>query len=172
MSSAEAQSAEATETNRELLSDHAVVAEYTGTKPGREPMLRVFPPRPAKMWAEFKVIEVGHPYFLTPSLLTPFLISSEVSLSLRLSPLSPSLRLSRRCWVVMKRMGLNEHVAAACFAMGSAPTHIFIFISYLHSILCLFQHVAYCAVCTLPTCVIICSRACSVHTLRKAWPIW
>lgn len=47
------------ETERELLSAHATVAEYKGVKEGRESMLRVFPQRPNKQWAEFQIIEVS-----------------------------------------------------------------------------------------------------------------
>eukprot|EP00756_Hemistasia_phaeocysticola_P021462 Hpha_TRINITY_DN15776_c3_g1::TRINITY_DN15776_c3_g1_i1::g.38780::m.38780 len=45
------------ETARDLLSRHLVIAIYEGLKPGREPMLRIHPPQPAKNWATFKVEE-------------------------------------------------------------------------------------------------------------------
>lgn len=46
-----------TATERELLARHVVIATFTGIEPGREPMLRIFPPQPAKNWAAFKIDE-------------------------------------------------------------------------------------------------------------------
>ena len=42
---------------RELLSRHETLAEYAGTEEGKESMLRVFPPRPNKVYALFKIVE-------------------------------------------------------------------------------------------------------------------
>eukprot|EP00908_Phaeocystis_cordata_P017280 Transcript_28605.p1 GENE.Transcript_28605~~Transcript_28605.p1 ORF type:complete len:233 (+),score=58.42 Transcript_28605:80-778(+) len=41
--------------SRELLSRHTCLASFAGLEPGREPMLRIFPPQPAKTWARFDV---------------------------------------------------------------------------------------------------------------------
>lgn len=43
------------EQQRELLSRHKVLATFAGIEPGREQMLRIYPPRPAKSWAKFTV---------------------------------------------------------------------------------------------------------------------
>ena len=40
---------------RELLSQHLCTATFTGVEPGREPMLRIFPPQPPKQWATFTI---------------------------------------------------------------------------------------------------------------------
>jgi hypothetical protein len=40
---------------RNLLSMHVTEAVFTGFEEGREPMLRVQPPRPAKRWAAFEI---------------------------------------------------------------------------------------------------------------------
>jgi len=40
---------------RELLSRHVCLASYVGLEAGREPMLRVYPPIPAKQWAVFAI---------------------------------------------------------------------------------------------------------------------
>merc|ERR1712139_698684 len=44
-------------TSRELLSRHVTRATFAGIEPGREPMLRIYPPQPAKMWANFQIDE-------------------------------------------------------------------------------------------------------------------
>ena len=41
----------------DLLSRHSTIATFSGFEQGREPMLRVFPPRPAKSWATFAILE-------------------------------------------------------------------------------------------------------------------
>jgi len=41
----------------DMLARHATLATFTGFEQGREPMLRVFPPRPAKSWATFQIDE-------------------------------------------------------------------------------------------------------------------
>ena len=41
--------------NRDVLSRHTCTASFLGLEPGMEPMLRVFPPRPAKTWATFDI---------------------------------------------------------------------------------------------------------------------
>ena len=41
--------------NRDVLSRHTCTASFKGLEPGMEPMLRVFPPRPAKTWATFDI---------------------------------------------------------------------------------------------------------------------
>jgi len=46
------------ETERKLLARHVVQADYRGLEQGREPMLRIYPPMPPKMWAKFSVVEV------------------------------------------------------------------------------------------------------------------
>jgi len=46
------------ETERNLLARHVVQAEYRGLEQGREPMLRIYPPMPAKIWTKFSVVEV------------------------------------------------------------------------------------------------------------------
>lgn len=46
------------ETERNLLARHTVLAEFAGLEQGREPMLRIYPPQPAKIWAKFLVEEV------------------------------------------------------------------------------------------------------------------
>jgi len=40
---------------RELLSKHVCTASFSGLEPGREHMLRVFPPRTPKTWAAFAI---------------------------------------------------------------------------------------------------------------------
>merc|ERR1711935_1232518 len=40
---------------REILSKHKVLATFQGLRKGREPMLRIYPPKPAKDWAVFQV---------------------------------------------------------------------------------------------------------------------
>merc|ERR1712167_31605 len=42
-------------TSRELLSKHVCVATFSGVEAGREPMLRIYPPQPAKQWATFAI---------------------------------------------------------------------------------------------------------------------
>ena len=41
--------------NRDVLSRHTCTASFKGLEPGMEPMLRIFPPRPAKTWATFDI---------------------------------------------------------------------------------------------------------------------
>ena len=41
--------------SRELLARHVCTATFTGLEPGREPMLRIHPPQPAKTWAAFTI---------------------------------------------------------------------------------------------------------------------
>ena len=41
----------------DMLARHSTLATFTGFEQGREPMLRVFPPRPAKSWATFQIDE-------------------------------------------------------------------------------------------------------------------
>ena len=43
--------------SRQMLSRHKTTATYTGQEEGRESMLRVFPPRPNKMWETFHIVE-------------------------------------------------------------------------------------------------------------------
>ena len=43
--------------SRQLLSRHKTTATYGGQEEGRESMLRVFPPRPNKMWETFHIVE-------------------------------------------------------------------------------------------------------------------
>lgn len=40
---------------RQVLSSHECIAVFQGLEPGREPMLRIFPPQPAKTWAAFGI---------------------------------------------------------------------------------------------------------------------
>jgi hypothetical protein len=42
---------------RELLARHTCTAVFCGLEAGREPMLRIFPPQPAKQWARFDIEE-------------------------------------------------------------------------------------------------------------------
>ena len=41
--------------SREVLSRHVCTATFTGLEPGMEPMLRIYPPQPAKEWAAFAI---------------------------------------------------------------------------------------------------------------------
>mmetsp|Transcript_33923 Transcript_33923/g.41816 ORF Transcript_33923/g.41816 Transcript_33923/m.41816 type:complete len:122 (+) Transcript_33923:263-628(+) len=43
------------ETARELLSSHETEATFKGFQQGKEPLLKIYPPRPAKQWATFKI---------------------------------------------------------------------------------------------------------------------
>ena len=43
--------------SREVLSTHETRATFTGVEAGMEPMLRIFPPQPAKQWAVFAITE-------------------------------------------------------------------------------------------------------------------
>ena len=43
--------------SRQMLSRHKTTATYGGQEEGRESMLRVFPPRPNKMWETFHIVE-------------------------------------------------------------------------------------------------------------------
>ena len=43
--------------SRQMLSRHKTTATYQGQEEGRESMLRVFPPRPNKMWETFHIVE-------------------------------------------------------------------------------------------------------------------
>lgn len=43
--------------SRDVLSSHETRATYTGVEAGMEPMLRIFPPQPAKQWAVFAITE-------------------------------------------------------------------------------------------------------------------
>ena len=52
----EASAETTTETAREALSTHRVVAKFAGFEAGRESMLRIFPQRPAKQWAVFSEV--------------------------------------------------------------------------------------------------------------------
>eukprot|EP00928_Gymnodinium_smaydae_P026304 TRINITY_DN20703_c0_g2_i1.p1 TRINITY_DN20703_c0_g2~~TRINITY_DN20703_c0_g2_i1.p1 ORF type:complete len:389 (+),score=80.30 TRINITY_DN20703_c0_g2_i1:39-1205(+) len=45
------------EVKRDTLAKHSVRATFVGLREGREGMLRVFPPRPAKTWAFFRIDE-------------------------------------------------------------------------------------------------------------------
>mmetsp|Transcript_9145 Transcript_9145/g.10448 ORF Transcript_9145/g.10448 Transcript_9145/m.10448 type:complete len:121 (-) Transcript_9145:356-718(-) len=45
-----------TETDRELLSSHETEAVFNGLVQGRENMLKIYPPRPPKQWAEFRIL--------------------------------------------------------------------------------------------------------------------
>merc|ERR1719379_2415733 len=40
---------------RDLLSSHSTIAIYKGIEPGRENMLKIYPPQPAKDWAVFSI---------------------------------------------------------------------------------------------------------------------
>lgn len=40
---------------RDLLSSHSTIAVYQGLEAGREPLLRIHPPQPAKVWAVFSI---------------------------------------------------------------------------------------------------------------------
>ena len=42
--------------SREMLSRHKTTATYQGQEEGRESMLKVFPPRPNKMWETFHIV--------------------------------------------------------------------------------------------------------------------
>ena len=42
---------------RELLSRHVCTGTFSGMEAGREPMLRIYPPQPAKQWAVFAIAE-------------------------------------------------------------------------------------------------------------------
>ena len=42
--------------SREMLSRHKTTATYGGQEEGRESMLKVFPPRPNKMWETFHIV--------------------------------------------------------------------------------------------------------------------
>ena len=46
-----------TTVKRDLLSSHSTIATFSGLEAGREPMLRIFPPQPAKEWATFDIVE-------------------------------------------------------------------------------------------------------------------
>ena len=41
---------------RDTLSTHRTVARFTGYVAGREPLMRIFPPRPAEQWARFAIV--------------------------------------------------------------------------------------------------------------------
>ena len=43
--------------SRQMLSRHKTTATYEGQEEGRESMLRVFPPRPNKMWETFHIVQ-------------------------------------------------------------------------------------------------------------------
>ena len=43
--------------SRQMLSRHKTTATYEGQEEGRESMLKVFPPRPNKMWETFHIVE-------------------------------------------------------------------------------------------------------------------
>ena len=43
--------------SRQMLSRHKTTATYGGQEEGRESMLKVFPPRPNKMWETFHIVE-------------------------------------------------------------------------------------------------------------------
>ena len=43
--------------SREMLSRHKTTATYGGQEEGRESMLKVFPPRPNKMWETFHIVQ-------------------------------------------------------------------------------------------------------------------
>merc|ERR1719293_434331 len=43
--------------SRQKLSKHKVFATFEGMRPGREPMMMIYPPMPAKQYAMFKVDE-------------------------------------------------------------------------------------------------------------------
>ena len=42
--------------SRQMLSRHKTTATYGGQEEGRESMLKVFPPRPNKMWETFHIV--------------------------------------------------------------------------------------------------------------------
>ena len=44
------------EVERDTLSTHRTVAMFTGYVAGREPLMRILPPQPAKQWARFAVV--------------------------------------------------------------------------------------------------------------------
>merc|ERR1719215_1844946 len=57
MSQVEEEEDQVVDEKRDLLARHSTISVFMGLEAGRESMLRVFPPRPAKQWANFEVEE-------------------------------------------------------------------------------------------------------------------